>query len=226
MEYSEKILALMSQRGITAYRAAKDTGISASQFTKWKQRPTSKITSENLTKMADYLDCTVDALIGRAILRVKLVRPGATLPWRATPGSAGLDLSAAIDEPVEVRQGEIVKIPTGVAIQLEPGYVCLLCGRSGLGAKHGVLMANGVGVVDSDYRGELAAYLTCLRKEGYTISPGERVAQMVILPVSTAQPVQVEVLDETQRGEGGFGSTGRAGARGHALPGPSGALPE
>lgn len=209
MEFSEKILEIMAQRGITAYRAAKDTGISASQFTKWKQRPTSNITAANLAKMADYLGVPVDTLAGRSILRVKLLRPGAVMPWRATPGSAGLDLAAAIDAPVEVRHGEVAKVPTGVAIQLEPGYVCLIFGRSGLGAKYGVVPANAVGVVDSDYRGELTVFLTCHKPEGYTVSPGERVAQMVILPVSMAEPLQVDALDETERGEGGFGSTGQ-----------------
>lgn len=143
------------------------------------------------------------------ILRIKLLRPGAVMPRRATPGSAGLDLSAAIDGPVMVRHGEITKIPTGVAIQLDPGYVCLVFGRSGLGARHGVVPANAVGVVDSDYRGELTMFLTCHKPEGYTISPGERIAQMVILPVAMVQPLQVEELDQTQRGEGGFGSTGK-----------------
>lgn len=142
-------------------------------------------------------------------LRVKLLRPQAVMPRRATPGSAGLDLSAAIDAPVEVRHGEITKIPIGVAIQLDPGYVCLVFGRSGLGAKHGVVPANAVGVVDSDYRGELTMFLTCHKPEGYVVSPGERIAQMVILPVAMVEPLQVEILDQTQRGEGGFGSTGK-----------------
>jgi len=208
MEYSEKILALMAQKGITGYQAAKDTGISASQFTKWKQRPTSRITSENLRKMADYLGCSIDSLMGRSILRVKLLREGAVMPARATPGSAGLDLSAAIEAPVPVRHGEVARIPTGVAIQLDPGYVCLVFGRSGLGVKHGVAPVNAVGVVDSDYRGEVVVFLTCHREEGYTVSPGERIAQMVILPVAMAEPIRVEELDETTRGTGGFGSTG------------------
>lgn len=208
MEYSERILALMEQKGISGYRAAKDTGISVSLFTKWRQRPTSRITSENLAKMAEYLGCSVDALVGRSILRVKLLRRGAVLPRRATPGSAGLDLAAAIDAPVEVRHGEVAKISTGVAIQLDPGYVCLVFGRSGLAVKQGVAPVNAVGVVDSDYRGELTVFLTCHKPEGYTVSPGERIAQMVLLPVAMAEPVQVEELDETQRGEGGFGSTG------------------
>ena len=199
MEYSDKILALMKQKGITAYRAAKDTGITASQFSKWRKNPTSRITSENLAKMAEYLGCSVDVLVGKSILKVKRLRPGVVLPRRATPGSAGLDLSAAIDAPVEVRHGEVAKIPTGIAIQLDPGYVCLVFGRSGLAVKQGVAPVNAVGVVDSDYRGELTVFLT---------RPGERVAQMVILPVAMAEPVEVEELDETLRGEGGFGSTG------------------
>lgn len=208
MEYSDKILALMKQKGITAYRAAKDTGITASQFSKWRKNPTSRITSENLAKMAEYLGCSVDVLVGKSILKVKRLRPGVVLPRRATPGSAGLDLSAAIDAPVEVRHGEVAKIPTGIAIQLDPGYVCLVFGRSGLAVKLGVAPVNAVGVVDSDYRGELTVFLTCHKEQGYTVRPGERVAQMVILPVAMAEPVEVEELDETLRGEGGFGSTG------------------
>ena len=139
----------------------------------------------------------------------KLVREGAVMPRRATAESAGLDLSAAIDAPVEIRQGKITPIPTGVAIQLDPGYVCLLFGRSGLGVKRGILPANAVGVVDSDYRGELMVHLTCIKDETYTVQPGERIAQMVILPVSMAEPVQVEELEESARGTGGFGSTGK-----------------
>jgi len=209
MEYSEKILALMAQKGISGYRASKDTGISASQFTKWKQHPTSNITAANLVKMASYLGVPVDTLSSRSILRIKLLREGAAMPQRATPGSAGLDLSAAIEAPAAIRHGDAVGIPTGIAIQLDPGYVCLVFGRSGLAVKHGVAPVNAVGVVDSDYRGELTVFLTCHREEGYTVSPGERIAQMVILPVAMAEPVRVEALDETSRGTGGFGSTGK-----------------
>ena len=209
MMYSERILALLEERGITHYRAAKETGISQSLFGKWKKNPTSRITAENLTKMADYLGLPVEVLTGKSILRVKLTREGAVMPRRATAESAGLDLSAAIDAPVEIRQGEITPIPTGVAIQLDPGYVCLLFGRSGLGVKRGILPANAVGVVDSDYRGELVVHLTCIKDETYTVQPGERIAQMVILPVSMAEPIQVEELEESARGTGGFGSTGK-----------------
>lgn len=209
MEYSEKILEQMARQGITPSRASRDTGISVNLFEEWRQNPTSRIAPEDLRRMADYLGCPLDALTERPVLWVKLLREGVAMPRRGTPGSAGLDLSAAIDAPVEVRHGEITGIPTGVAIQLDPGYVCLVFGRSGLAVKEGVAPVNAVGVVDSDYRGELTVFLTCHRQEGYTISPGERIAQMVILPVSMAEPLQVEVLDETVRGTGGFGSTGK-----------------
>ena len=142
-------------------------------------------------------------------LRVKLLRPGAVMPRRGTPESAGLDLSAAINAPVEVRHGEVAEIPTGIAIQLAPGYVCLVFGRSGLGVKRGVAPANAVGVVDSDYRGELRVFLTCHKEGGYMVQPGERIAQMVIAPVCLPELREVPELDGTLRGTGGFGSTGR-----------------
>lgn len=209
MYYSERILTILEERGISPYRVSKETGISQSVFSNWKRKPTSRITAANLERLADYLGLPVEVLTGKSILRVKLVREGAVMPRRATAESAGLDLSAAIDAPVEIRQGEITPIPTGIAIQLDPGYVCLLFGRSGLGVKRGILPANAVGVVDSDYRGELMVHLTCIKDETYTVQPGERIAQMVILPVSMAEPVQVEELEESTRGTGGFGSTGK-----------------
>ena len=167
------------------------------------------LTPDVLRAMASRLEGLERAAGEPPVLRVKLLGPGAVMPRRGTPGSAGLDLSAAIQAPVEVRHGEITRVPTGIAIQLDPGYVCLVFGRSGLAVKEGVAPVNAVGVVDSDYRGELAVFLTCHKREGYTVSPGERIAQMVILPVSMAEPLQVEELDETLRGAGGFGSTGK-----------------
>ncbi|MEA5010946.1 MAG: dUTP diphosphatase [Angelakisella sp.] len=143
-------------------------------------------------------------------LNIKLVRENAVLPKRATQGSAGYDLSATIEAPVTVRHGEIAKIPTGVAIALEPGTVALVFGRSGLGFKHGVMPANAVGVIDSDYRGEITVALTCQLQEEYVIEPGERIAQMVIMPVLTPELVLCDQLEDTVRGQGGFGSTGRS----------------
>lgn len=209
MEYSEKILALLGERGISLERASVETGIAVSLFTEWQQNPTSRIAAEHLTRMAAFLGCPAGAFTGQPVLKVKLLREGAVMPRRGTPGSAGLDLSAMVDAPVEVRHGEVVGIPTGIAIQLDPGYVCLVFGRSGLGVKQGVAPVNAVGVVDSDYRGELTVFLTCHKEGGYTVTPGERIAQMVIVPVSMAEPVQVEDLEESTRGAGGFGFTGK-----------------
>ena len=133
------------------------------------------------------------------------------LPSYATAGSAGMDLRACVDEPVTVAPGQRVAVPTGFAIALpDPGWVALIYARSGLAIKHGLAPANCVGVVDSDYRGEIVVALQNYAGEAYTIQPGERVAQMVIAPVTQARINVVEELDETARGAGGFGSTGKA----------------
>ncbi len=133
------------------------------------------------------------------------------LPAYATPGSAGMDLRACIDEPLTIPAGGRAKVPAGFAMALPgPEYVALVFARSGLAVKHGVALSNGVGVVDSDYRGEVTVGLINQGQESYTIQPGDRVAQMVILPVEQAALIPVAELDETQRGAGGFGSTGKA----------------
>lgn len=143
-------------------------------------------------------------------VKFTLIRPGAKAPAYATPGSAAADLCAMLDAPLTLAPGERTILPTGVAIQLPgPEWVALICARSGLGAKHGITLPNGVGVIDSDYRGELRVALVNLGAEAYTIQPGDRVAQLMILPVAQAQFCPVEQLDETDRGTGGFGSTGR-----------------
>ena len=148
-------------------------------------------------------------------LRIKALSPkiGKEIPFPAyaTPGSAGMDLRACIDEPVTIPAGERGMIPTGLAIALPgPEWVALVYARSGLAIKHGVAPANCVGVIDSDYRGEIVVGLLNSSKEDYTIEPGERVAQLVIMPVTQARVSVVEELDETERGTGGFGSTGRS----------------
>ena len=133
------------------------------------------------------------------------------LPAYATPGSAGMDLRACIDGPVTIPAGERGKIPTGLAIALPgPEWVALVYARSGLAIKHGLAPANCVGVIDSDYRGEVVVGLLNSSKEDYTVEPGERIAQLVIMPVIQADIAVVDELDETQRGAGGFGSTGRS----------------
>lgn len=143
-------------------------------------------------------------------LKIKKLKAEATIPFRATEGSAGMDLSACIEEPVTIRPGDLKLIPTGIAIEL-PGadYVAYIFARSGLGIKHGICLSNGVGVIDSDYRGEVCVGLCNVSSKEYTVSPGERVAQMVISPVSLMPAVEVSELSETDRGQGGFGSTGK-----------------
>ena len=144
------------------------------------------------------------------VLRVKRVRPGAVLPSRATEGSAGMDLCACVQEPITITPGDLVKVPTGIAAALPgPDLAIFLFARSGLGVKHGICLSNGVGVVDSDYRGEICVGLCNVGKDPYTIQPGERIAQMVIMPVAVLPLLETEELDETARGEGGFGSTGK-----------------
>ncbi len=143
-------------------------------------------------------------------LNIKLMSEQAVAPKLATDGSAGYDLVALIDEPVEVKMGEVVLVPTGIAIELPKGTAALIMARSGLGIKYGVAPANAVGLIDSDYRGEIKVGLTCHKTAGYTIQPGERIAQMVITPVLTPTLEIVQELEDSQRGEGGFGSTGKA----------------
>ena len=131
-------------------------------------------------------------------------------PFYATAGAAAMDLCACVDEPVEVAPRALVSIPTGIAIALPSAeYVALVFARSGLGIKHGIALSNGVGVIDSDYRGEIMVGLQNSGQEDFTIKPGERIAQMMITPVVQAQIQMTDDLDETQRGAGGFGSTGK-----------------
>lgn len=144
------------------------------------------------------------------ILKIKKVRENAKLPTRATEGSAGLDLYACIEEPITLNKGDKAVIPTGIAIGLDdPHYAAFIHSRSGLAIKHGIGLLNSVGVIDSDYRGEVCVGVIKQTEESYTIQPFERIAQMVIKPVELPEIIEVEELDETDRGAGGFGSTGR-----------------
>lgn len=142
-------------------------------------------------------------------LKIKKVHENAVIPHRATEGSAGLDLCACIDEPITLAGGETALIPTGLAIALPSAqYGAFVFARSGLSIKHGIGLLNSVGVIDSDYRGEIKVGVINQIKEAYTIQPGERIAQLVVMPVSTMPVEEAESLDETERGAGGFGSTG------------------
>ena len=148
------------------------------------------------------------------ILKIKALSPkiGGTIPAPhfATPGSAAMDLCACLEDDVTLKAGARQVLPTGVAIALPSAdYVALICARSGLASKHGITMANGVGVIDSDYRGELRVALFNESDTDYTIHDGDRIAQLMVLPVVQPTLEFVEELDETERGAGGFGSTGR-----------------
>lgn len=132
------------------------------------------------------------------------------LPRRATPGSAGMDLCAAVADPVTLEPGAFARIPTGFAVSFpSPAYAGCVFARSGLAVRHGITLPNGVGLIDSDYTGELQVALCNLSREPYTIQPGERIAQLVMVPVCTPRVQEVDELPATGRGAGGFGSTGR-----------------
>ena len=144
------------------------------------------------------------------ILKIKKLRENAKVPNRATSGSAGLDLCASIDEPITLEGGATAVIPTGIAIALpSANYGAFVFPRSGIAVKHGIGLLNSVGVIDSDYRGEIRVVLLNHGKEPQTVEHGERVAQMLITPVLTPAYEEVPELDDTARGVGGFGSTGK-----------------
>lgn len=143
-------------------------------------------------------------------IKVKKLRPQAVLPTRGSDGAAGLDLYACLDAPVTIRPRGLYKIPTGVAVALpDRNTVGLIFARSGLGVNHGVSLPNAVGVVDSDYRGELIVGIGNTSDRPYVLAPGERFAQLVVMPVYEAVLKQTDDLGETGRGEGAFGSTGK-----------------
>ena len=138
------------------------------------------------------------------------MHPDAVIPQRATDGSAGMDLYAVLKEPLTVAAGERVRIPTGIAIGLpSPETVALVFARSGLAVKHGLTLSNCVGVIDSDYTGEIQVGIINQSDTAYTVQPGERIAQLVIMPVLQPTVVETDTLEKTARGDGGFGSTGR-----------------
>jgi len=132
------------------------------------------------------------------------------IPHYATEGSAGMDLRACVEGEVELAPGDTYLVPTGMAIHVaDPGYAAVLLPRSGLGHKHGIVLGNLVGLIDSDYQGQLFVSCWNRSKESFTIKPGERIAQMVIVPVVQAEFEIVEEFDSSDRGAGGFGHTGR-----------------
>ena len=143
-------------------------------------------------------------------IRILDARVGDALPAYATPGSAGLDLRACVDAPLVLAPGQAQLIPTGLAMHLgDPGLAAMILPRSGLGHKHGIVLGYLVGLIDSDYQGPLMVSCWNRGSEPFTIQPLERIAQLVIVPVVQAQFRQVDSFDASERGEGGFGSTGR-----------------
>jgi len=142
-------------------------------------------------------------------IHVKKISPNAVLPAYGSNGAAGADLYACLDAPVTILPGETAWIPTGIALEVPEGCAGLVYARSSLGAKRGLAPANKVGVIDSDYRGEIRVVLLNHGKEPQTIEHGERVAQFLITPVLTPAYVEVDELSDTNRGAGGFGSTGK-----------------
>lgn len=145
-------------------------------------------------------------------IEVKLLDPrmAEQLPHYATPGSAGLDLRACLDAPVVLEPGQAALIPTGIAIHIgDPGLAAMLLPRSGLGHKHGIVLGNLVGLIDSDYQGPLMVSCWNRGSTAFTVQPLERIAQMIIVPVVQATFRRVDEFDASHRGEGGFGSTGK-----------------
>jgi dUTP pyrophosphatase len=145
-------------------------------------------------------------------LRIARLRADAVLPRYATDGAAGLDLSAALDEPLLIEPRARVRVPTGLVVALPPGHEGQVRPRSGLAFKHGLTVLNAPGTIDEDYRGELAVLLVNLGEEPVRILPGDRIAQLVIAPVTrvTVESAEPAELEQTARGAGGFGSTGTA----------------
>ena len=147
----------------------------------------------------------------RIAVRILDPRLADQLPRYATPGSAGLDLRACIDHALTVEAGQAVMVPTGLAIHLDdPGYCAMILPRSGLGHRHGIVLGNLVGLIDSDYQGPLQISCWNRSNEPYTLQPLDRVAQLVIVPVQQVEFDPVDAFTESERGAGGFGSTGVA----------------
>jgi dUTP pyrophosphatase len=152
----------------------------------------------------------VDTTFATIAFRVLDERIRPYLPAYATPGSAGMDLRACIDAPIALAPGRTELVPTGVAIHIgDPGLAALILPRSGLGHKHGIVLGNLVGLIDSDYQGALMVSCWNRGREPFTLNPMDRLAQIVFVPIVQVQFREMEAFDSSPRGEGGFGSTGQ-----------------
>ena len=148
------------------------------------------------------------AIGGQVLLRLKRISPLAVLPAYQSEHAAGMDLAAAIEAPLLLEPGQIALVPCGFSMAIPPGFEAQVRPRSGLASRHGISLPNTPGTIDADYRGEVKVPLINLSREAFRVEPGMRIAQMVIARVERAQIHVVEVLDDTDRGHGGFGSTG------------------
>lgn len=143
-------------------------------------------------------------------VEIRRLHPGAILPEYATPGAAGVDLRAMIEKPLWLQPGEQSMMPTGIAVHIRaPIYCAKIYPRSGLSTKHGIVLANTVGIIDADYQGQIMVCLLNRSDRAYEIQPGERIAQMVLEPIERFKFVEVDEFDASERGAGGFGSTGK-----------------
>ena len=141
-------------------------------------------------------------------VKIKKLNENCILPQYMTEGAAAMDVYACIEEEIVINPRQRVLVPTGFAIGVPSGYAAVLCARSGLAYKNGIGLANGIGVIDSDYRGEVKAALINNSDVPFTVEKGMRIAQLMIMPVAVCTLTQVDELEQTVRGEGGFGSTG------------------
>ncbi len=141
-------------------------------------------------------------------MKIRMISRSGIYPEYETQGSAGMDIRAWLQEPVTIDPGKRALIPTGLFMEIEPGYEVQLRARSGLAIRNGICLANGIGTIDSDYRGEVKVALINLGEEPFTVNSGDRIAQMVVCSYVRAETVPAEEISETDRGSGGFGSTG------------------
>ena len=146
----------------------------------------------------------------RKTIKIKAVSKSGRLPEYETSGSSGMDIRALVDFPVKIRPGERFLVPTGLFLEIPQGFEVQIRARSGLAIRNGIALVNGIGTVDSDYRGEIMVPLINLGEEVFTIHNGDRIAQMVVCPYVKAKLEITAELEETDRGAGGFGSTGKA----------------
>lgn len=142
-------------------------------------------------------------------VKLKYLSDKISRPEYATRGSLGLDLSAATDNQFVLRAGECALVPAGIALQIPKGYGGFIVARGGLAAKKGIVLANGVGIIDNDYTGEVKILLENISDKDYTVKPGERIAQLIVMPVEAVNFIAADTIPQTERGAKGFGSTGK-----------------